>query len=262
MKVGFIGCGNLGGSLIKGLLNAGALRAEELVASDVSDEKLGELGKFGIETTTDSKKLVEHCDVIFIAVKPDIVESVLEETKEFSKGKLFVSVAAGVSTKFIEARTRGRVIRVMPNICGLVGEMASCFSLGTRASKEDEELIEKLLAAMGMTFKVDEKLMNVVTGLSGSGPAYFYFIVQALQEAGVELGLSSEIALKLAAQTAKGAGEVILREGKTLEELTGMVCTPKGTTIEGIKVLEERKVADALRDAVKAAARRAKELSR
>lgn len=262
MKVGFIGCGNLGSSLIKGILNAGALRAEELVASDVSDEKLGELGKFGIETTTDSKKLVEHCDVIFIAVKPDIVESVLEETKKLSNGKLFVSVAAGVSTKFIEARTRARVIRVMPNICGLVGEMASCFSLGTGASGEDEELIEKLLADMGMTFKVDEKLMNVVTGLSGSGPAYFYFIVQALQEAGVELGLSSEIALKLAAQTAKGAAEVILREGKTLEELTGMVCTPKGTTIEGIKVLEERKVADALRDAVKAAARRAKELSR
>ena len=262
MKVGFIGCGNLGSSLIKGILNAGALRAEELVASDVSDEKLGELGKFGIETTTDSKKLVEHCDVIFIAVKPDVVESVLEETKESSKGKLFVSVAAGVSTKFIEARTRARVIRVMPNICGLVGEMASCFSLGTRASREDEELIEKLLAGMGMTFKVDEKLMNVVTGLSGSGPAYFYFIVQALQEAGVELGLSSEIALKLAAQTAKGAAEVILREGKTLEELTGMVCTPKGTTIEGIKVLEGRKVADALRDAVKAAAKRAKELSR
>jgi len=262
MKVGFIGCGNLGSSLIKGILNAGALRAEELVASDVSDEKLGELGKFGIETTTDSKKLVEHCDVIFIAVKPDIVESVLEETKKLSNGKLFVSVAAGVSTKFIEARTRARVIRVMPNICGLVGEMASCFSLGTRASGEDEELIEKLLADMGMTFKVDEKLMNVVTGLSGSGPAYFYFIVQALQEAGVELGLSSEIALKLAAQTAKGAAEVILREGKTLEELTGMVCTPKGTTIEGIKVLEKRKVADALRDAVKAAAKRAKELSR
>ena len=262
MKIGFIGCGNLGSSLIKGILDAGALKTKELVACDVSDEKLRELGKLGIETTTDNKKLVEHCDVIFIAVKPDIVESVLEETKESSRGKLFVSVAAGVSTKFIEARTLARVIRVMPNICGLVGEMASCFSLGTRASREDEELVEKLLAGVGMTFKVDEKLMNAVTGLSGSGPAYFYFIVKALQEAGVELGLSSEIALKLAAQTAKGAGEVILRKGKTLDELTGMVCTPKGTTIEGIKVLEGRKVADALRDAVKAAAKRAKELSR
>jgi len=262
MKAGFIGCGNLGTSLIRGLLDAGALRAEDLVASDVSDEKLRELGKFGIKTMTDNKKLVKNCDVIFIAVKPDIVESVLEETKESSKGKLFVSVAAGVSTKFIESKTRARVIRVMPNICGLVGEMASCFSLGTRASREDEELVEKLLAGVGMTFKVDEKLMNAVTGLSGSGPAYFYFIVQALQEAGVELGLSSEVALKLAAQTAKGAGEVILREGKTLEELTGMVCTPKGTTIEGLKVLKDRKVADALRDAVKAAARRARELSR
>jgi len=140
--------------------------------------------------------------------------------------------------------------------------MASCFSLGKRASREDEKLVEKLLAGMGTTFKVDEKLMDAVTGLSGSGPAYFYFIVKALQEAGVELGLSSEVALKLAAQTAKGAGETILRGEKTPEELMGMVCTPKGTTIEGLKVLKNRKVADALKSAVKAAARRAKELSR
>lgn len=262
MKVGIIGCGNLGSSLINGLLEAGALRAKDLVASDMNDEKLQKLRKFGIETTTNNKNLVEHCDVILIAVKPDIVESVLEETKESSKGKLFVSVAAGVSTKFIEAKTHARVIRVMPNICGVVREMASCFSLGTKASRDDEELVKKLLGSMGMTFIVDEKLMNAVTGLSGSGPAYFYFIVKALQEAGVELGLSSEISLKLAAQTAKGAGEIILREGKTLDELTRMVCTPKGTTIEGLKVLEGQKVADALRDAVKAAARRSKELSR
>jgi pyrroline-5-carboxylate reductase len=262
VKVGIVGYGNLGSSLVKGFLKVGALKTGDILVSDLNREKLKELEKFNIQTTSDNGELVRLCDTIFIAVKPDIIESVLKETEEHSRGKLFVSVAAGVSTKFIEARTRARVIRAMPNICGLVGEMASCFSLGGRASREDEELVEKLLAGMGTTFKVDEKLMDAVTGLSGSGPAYFYFIVQALREAGVELGLSSETALKLAAQTAKGAGEVILREGKTPEELTEMVCTPKGTTIEGLKVLKERKVADALKDAVKAAVKRARELSR
>jgi pyrroline-5-carboxylate reductase len=248
--------------LIKGLLEAKALRDEEIVASDVSEERLGELKKLGITTTTDNKKLVKLCETIFIAVKPDVVDSVLKETREFSEDKLFVSVAAGASTKSIEARTKARVVRVMPNICGAVGEMASCFSLGSRASREDEKLVEKLLGSVGITFKVDEKLMDAVTGLSGSGPAYLYFIVKSLQEAGVGLGLPGEVALKLAAQTAKGAGEVILRGGKTPEELINMVCTPGGTTVEGLKVLEERQVPKALKDAVKAAAKRARELSK
>ncbi len=262
MKVGIIGCGNLGSSLIKGLQKAEALRSEEIMASDLREEKLSEFKKLGTEATTNNKKLVKLCETIFIAVKPDVVESVLNETREFSENKLFVSVAAGVSTKFIEAHTKARVVRAMPNLCGAVGEMASCFSPGSRASREDEELVQSLLGSVGLTFKIDEKLMGAVTGLSGSGPAYFYFIIQALQEAGVELGLSSEVALKLAAQTAKGAGETILRGEKAPQELTKQVCTPKGTTIEGLKVLEKRKVADALKDAVKAAARRAKELSR
>ena len=262
MKVGVIGCGNLGSSLVKGLLETKALRAEEMIVSDVREENLAKLKNLGIETTSDNKKLVKRCDAVFIAVKPDIVESVLKKTEEVSGGKLFISVAAGVSTEYIEARTNAHVVRVMPNICGAVGEMASCFSLGKRASHEDEKLVEKLLASMGTTFKVDEKLMNAVTGLSGSGPAYFYFILQALQEAGVELGLSREIALKLAAQTAKGAGETILRGEKAPEELMKMVCALRGTTIEGLKVLKDQKVADTLKNAVKAAARRAKELSR
>jgi len=262
VKVGGIGCGNLGSSLIKGLIGAKALRSEEIMASDVSEERLRVLKKLGIQTTNNNRELVRFCDTVFIAVKPNIVEAVLKETEEFSEDKLFVSVAAGVSTKFVEARTKARVVRVMPNICGAVGEMASCFSLGSRASREDGKLVEKLLGSVGMTFKVDEELMDAVTGLSGSGPAYFYFIVKSLQEAGVELGLSSEVALKLAAQTAKGASEVILREGKTHEELINMVCTPRGTTIEGLKVLEEGQVAKALKDAVKAAAKRARELSK
>ena len=262
MKVGIIGCGNLGSSLIRGFLKVGALKLKETFASDINEVRLKEVKKLGIRTTKDNRELVRLCDIVFIAVKPDLVESVLKETEEVSKDKLFVSVAAGVSTKFIEARTKARVVRVMPNICGAVGEMASCFSLGSRASHDEVKLVQKLLGGVGKTFNVDEKFLDAVTGLSGSGPAYFYFIIKAMRDAGIELGLPSEVALKLAAQTAKGASEMILREEKGPEELVEQVRTPKGTTAEGLKVLEERKVAEAVREAVKAAAKRSKELSR
>ncbi|HID60406.1 MAG TPA: pyrroline-5-carboxylate reductase [Hadesarchaea archaeon] len=261
MKIGIIGAGNLGSSLVRGLLTSGAIKANELTVSDLDERRLKEMEKLGIETTTDNKKLVKSCDAAFISVKPDIVESVLKEVEEVSKNMLFVSVAAGVSTKFIEERTKARVVRVMPNICGAVAEMASCFSFGKRATPEDGELVERLLGSIGSTSKVDEELMDAVTGLSGSGPAYFYLFIKAMQEAGVELGLSSEVALKLAAQTAKGAGEIVLKTGSP-DDLIKQVCTPKGTTIEGIKVLENKKVAEAIKEAVKAAAKRAKELSR
>jgi pyrroline-5-carboxylate reductase len=189
-----------------------------------------------------------------------VVESVLREVKEVSEGKLFVSLAAGISTRFIKERTRGRVVRVMPNICGKVEEMASCFSLGKWATRSDQRLVERLLGSVGVTFKVEEKLMNAVTGVSGSGPAYFAYIIKAMADAGEEMGLPKEISLKLAAQTAKGTGELL--KSQALDELIQKVCTPKGTTIEGMKILEKRGVAEAVKDAAKASAKRAKELSR
>ncbi|MCS7131264.1 MAG: pyrroline-5-carboxylate reductase [Hadesarchaea archaeon] len=262
MKVGFIGCGNLGSSLIAGLLKAGSLKDKEIIASDADEGKLEGVKKLGVEVTTDNKRVAAASDVIFIAVKPDVVGKVLDEIRKFSRNKLLVSVAAGVSTKFIEGKTEARVIRVMPNICGLVGEMASCFSPGSRATTEDRELIKRLLTSVGEAIEVNEGAMDAVTGLSGSGPAYFYLVIEAMQQAGVELGLSPDVALRLAAQTAKGAGEMALRSGKGLGELTRMVCSPKGTTVEGLRVLEERKVKEAVKEAVKAAARRARELSR
>lgn len=262
MKIGFIGCGNLGSSLIKGLLRANSLKADEIIVSDLDEDKLKELKGLGVEVTSDNKKVTKLSDIIFIAVKPDFVGNVLDEIREFSRDKLLISVAAGVSTKSIEKRTDARVIRVMPNICSLVAEMASCFSLGSKASAKDKEFIKGLLGGVGTTFEVKEGMMDTITGLSGSGPAYFYLVIRAMQEAGVELGLSKDVALKLAAQTAKGAGEMVVRSGKDLEELTRMVCSPKGTTIEGLKVLEGRKVFESFKEAVKAATKRAEKLSK
>jgi pyrroline-5-carboxylate reductase len=261
MKIGIIGGGNLGSSLARGLLKSGALKAKEIIVSDPDERKLKELENLGIKTTTDNRKLVKDCDVVFIAIKHGIMEAVLKEVEDISKDKLFVSMAAGVPIKFIEGHTKARIIRVMPNICGAVAEMASCFSFGRRATPNDGELVERLLGSMGATFKVEENLIDAVTGVSGSGPAYFYLFIKALQEVGVELGLSSEVALKLAAQTAKGAGGMLLATGVSPDDLIKQVCTPKGTTIEAIKVLENRKVAEAIKDAVKADVKRAKELS-
>jgi len=260
MKVGFIGAGNMGSSLARGLVSSGSLKAKGIMACDLDAKKLKGLKKLGIQTTNDSKKLVKDCNVIFIAVKPGVVESVLRETEAFSRGKLFVSLAAGVSTKFIRERTRARVVRVMPNVCGAVREMASCFSLGKGATRSDQKLVERLLGSVGVTFKVDEKLMSAVTGVSGSGPAYFACLIKAMTEAGEELGLPKNVALALAAQTAKGTGELL--KSWTPDELIQKVCTPKGTTIEGMNVLEKRGAAKVMKDAVKASAKRAKELSR
>lgn len=262
MRFGFIGCGNLGSSLVKGLLAQRALGPEQVMVSDVDPSKMEGLKGLGVRTTSRNRELAEVSDVIFIAVKPGEVGKVLEEIGELDPRKLLVSVAAGVSIGFLERRTRARVIRVMPNICCLVGQMASCFSAGERATEEDRALIKGLLGKLGETFEIKEELMDAVTGLSGSGPAYVYLLAKAMEEAGTELGLPKEISLRLAAQTIKGAGEMVLSSGRGLEELISMVCSPKGTTIEGLRVLEDRRVVQALKDAVKAAAKRAKELSR
>ncbi|MCD6248104.1 MAG: pyrroline-5-carboxylate reductase [Hadesarchaea archaeon] len=260
MKIGFIGCGNLGSSMIRGLLDARVARAEDLIAMDVDAGKLEGLRKLGVKATTDYGDIL-GADVILIAVKPDLVARILDELN-LSEDKLLISVAAGVSIETLERHTRARVVRVMPNICCRVAEMASAFALGNRVKPEDEEVVRRLLGSLGLALKVDEGTMNAVTGLSGSGPAYIFLLIQSLMEAGIELGLSKEEAFKLAAQTVKGSGEMALRSGADLKELIDMVSSPKGTTVEGMKVLRDSGVPEAFKKAVKAAARRAEELSR
>lgn len=261
MKISVIGCGNLGESFIEGLLKSKSVEASEITASDPDETKLKELEKLGVATDIDNKKAAKESDTIFLAVKPGLVGEVLDEL-ELTEDKLLVSLAAGVSTGFLEDHTKARVIRVMPNICGSVSEMASAYVPGKNATEEDEKLVENILGQMGKTQKVDESLMDAVTGLSGSGPAYIFLLIEALKEVGEELGLSEGEALNLAAQTVRGSGELVMDSDKSLEELVDMVCSPKGTTIEGVKVLKDREVQDAFKEAVRAASKRSKELSR
>lgn len=261
MRVGIIGAGNMGFGILKGLLKSGLISSSELIVSDVDENKLARVAELGVTTSSDNRETVRRSDIVILAVKPDVVKMVLSEISQELNEKLLVSIAAGVSLSFLEGTASVRVIRMMPNLCAEVGEMAGCYSSGSRVEQKDEQMVESLFGKIGKIFKVDESLMDAVTGLSGSGPAFFFFLIQAVAEAGIELGLAPELAKSLAAQIAKGAAEMILG-GADPKELVQRVCTPGGTTIEGMKVLESEKVAQSLKEATKAAARRAKELSR
>ncbi len=261
MKLGIIGCGNLGSSFIEGLVKSETIEPNDIIVADPVEEKLEEIEKLGIKTTTDNNKVAKESDTLFIAIKPGKVGEVLEEMN-LSNDKLVVSLAAGIPTDYLQKHTNARIIRVMPNLAGKVTEMTSAYTIAPNATEEDEKFIEKTLNELGKTVKIEETQMNAVTGLSGSGPAYIFMVIQALRDAGEELGMSQKDAFKLAAQTVKGAAELAMESDKTLEEFIDMVCSPKGTTIEGVKILEDKKVQEAFKKAVEAATKRAEELSK
>lgn len=261
MKACVIGCGNLGSSFIEGLVKSEAFKPGDLTASDPDEDKLKDIKDLGVETTTDNGEAAENSELIFLAIKPSLVDKVLDDL-ELNEDNLLVSLAAGVSTDFLSKHTEARIVRVMPNICGSVLEMASAYTLGENTTPEDEKLVAEILNRLGKTSKVEEKLMDAVTGLSGSGPAYVFLIIKALEEAGIEIGLSESQSSELSAQTVKGSAELVLNSDESLEELIDTVCSPKGTTIEGVKVLEEEKIQEALKEAVRAATDRSKELSK
>jgi len=263
-KIGFIGAGRMGSALVRGFIEEGLVSAGDVAVSDVSGERLAELGEFGVSAMRDNVELVNESDVIFLSVKPQNMEEVLKEIGGAAAGKLFVSIAAGVTTATIQKvlGNECRVIRVMPNTPAVVGELAAGYCLGDGATEEDAREVERLLGGLGVAIKVDDELMDAVTGLSGSGPAYIYYIIDALAKAGEQQGLARGDALKLAAKTAKGAAEMILSSGKTPEELVDMVCSPGGTTIEGMNVLKNSDLRKVLLEAVKAATEKSRELSK
>jgi len=264
MKVGFIGAGRMGSALIKSFLDAGALKARDIIASDKDEGKLKALAGLNVATTSNNREVAKKVDTIFLAVKPGEVSKVLDEIKDLAGEKLIVSIAAGIPTKLIEGKlgSKVRVVRVMPNMPCAVGEGTTAYCLGKSASKKDREIVKKLFGSVGIAVELKEELIDAATGLSGSGPAYFYLIIKAMADAGVKEGLSKDVAEKLAAQTAKGAGAMVLKSGKTPDELIDMVRSPGGTTAEGLETMEERKVAEAMIEAVKAATKKARELAR
>ena len=262
----FIGAGNMAEALLRGILAANRMSPVDILVADVRAERLAYLqSTYGIGISSDNADAARRAETILLAVKPQVMAGVLDDLKgTLSAQQLLVSIAAGISTTSIAEHFPHsvRVIRVMPNTPALVLEGVSALARGQHAEPQDLEAARYLFEAVGKVVVVDEALMDAVTGLSGSGPAYVFLVIEALSDAGVKVGLPRDVALALAAQTVRGAARLVQETGKHPGELKDMVTSPGGTTIAGLHALEQGAVRSALISAVEAATRRSQELGK
>ncbi len=264
--IGFIGAGNMAQAIIRGLLHGGAfLSPKQVIASDPARASLEKLQHAypGLVAATDNAQVCALADVIVLAVKPQIVDKVLGQiAPHFRQQSLLVSVAAGVSTNAIESKmpARTRVIRSMPNTAATVLAGATGLCKGSNATDEDVTTAERFFSSVGRTVVLEESLMDAVTGLSGSGPAYVMLMIEALADGGVKVGLHRDTALMLAAQTVYGSAKLLLETGEHPGRLKDMVTSPGGTAIAGLHTLESGGLRRTLIDAVEVATLRAAEL--
>ncbi|HTH48676.1 MAG TPA: pyrroline-5-carboxylate reductase [Candidatus Limnocylindria bacterium] len=262
--IGFLGAGKMATALAKGFLQAGLVTADHLAASDVHPgARDGFARETGARVTASNSEVAAAADVLILAVKPDQVCDLLAELRDSLNPKrhLLISIAAGVPLSRLEAAAPGhRFIRVMPNTPALVSASASAYSPGSHATKADGELAQKLLGSVGLALELKEKLLDAVTGLSGSGPAYAFIMIEALADGGVAAGLPRDVAQKLAAQTLLGAAKMVLETGLHPAALKDAVCSPAGTTIEAVHEMEKAGIRAGLINAVRASAEKSKKL--
>jgi len=263
-KIGFLGAGKMATALAKGFVRTGLVTPKEIIASDPHDTARKIFAaETGAKTVAANVEVAGFANVVVLATKPDQVAAALAEIRgAFTKNHLLISIAAGVTIAKMEAAlpAGARVIRVMPNTPALVGEAAAAFALGKSATAADGELARKLLAAVGVALQVRESLLDAVTGLSGSGPAYVYQFIEALSDGGVAAGLPRDVATKLAAQTVLGAAKMVLETGQHPGALKDQVTSPGGTTIEGLHELEKGRLRATVMSAVRAATEKSKKL--
>ena len=264
LTIGFLGAGKMASALAGGFLKAGLAAPADIIASDpLEAARTSFATQTGATTTTRNGEAVQKARVLVIAVKPATVPELLAEIRgQITPDHLIISIAGGVTLSRLEGglNAGARVIRVMPNTPAMVGCSASAYALGRAATPADGELARRLLSAVGMAFEVKEPLLDAVTGLSGSGPAYVYMIIEALSDGGVAAGLPRDIATKLAAQTVLGGARMVLDTGMHPGALKDMVTSPGGTTIEGVHELEKGGLRAALMSAVRAASEKSRKL--
>jgi pyrroline-5-carboxylate reductase len=266
-KIGFIGAGNMAEALVKGLLSSGFFKKNQVIMSDVVEERLDHLSSlYGVKTTQKNTEVVKFSNFVVLAVKPNSIHKVLLEIKGFlTSKKVLISIAAGINTSSISeiVRRKIKIVRVMPNTPALVLAGASVLYCNSLITQEEKQSIKKIFESIGIAYVIDnETLLDGVTGLSGSGPAFVAMFIEALSDGGVKMGLPRNIALRLAAQTVYGTAKMVLDSGIHPAELKDKVASPGGTTIEGIKELETRGFRGSVISAVSAATRRSKELSK
>jgi pyrroline-5-carboxylate reductase len=265
-RVGFLGAGKMATALARGWRAAGLVAAESIVASDpLPQAREAFRADTGFRVTVDNREVVNSADVLVLAVKPQVMRSLLAEIKPVVSSKhLVISIAAGVTMPQLTDGLGAdrRLVRVMPNTPCLVGASASGYSVGDHATTEDAALVDRLMNAVGRAFRLPEHLLDAVTGLSGSGPAFIYVIIEALSDGGVRVGLPRDVATALAAQTVLGSAKMVLETGAHTGVLKDAVTSPGGTTIAGLHALERGGLRAALIDAVQAATQRSAELGK
>lgn len=263
-KIGFIGAGNMAEALINGILKAGLFTPQKVHASDIREVQRKKIQKtYGIKTYRDNGEIIARTGTVILSIKPQQMDDVLSEiAPRLGRDHLIISIAAGITTHYIAQRLSGEipVIRIMPNTPALVQEGASVLTRGRHATESHFKSAQQIFEAVGSVVTVDESLMDAVTGLSGSGPAYVFLFIEALADAGVKMGLPRSVSLSLATQTCLGAAKMVSETGKHPAQLRDMVTSPGGTTISGLHRLEAGGLRTALMDAVEAATRRSKEL--
>ena len=264
LTIGFLGAGKMATALAKGFVQSKLVEAGQIIASDAAEAACAAFAQsVGARTTAFNPDVLSSARVLVLAVKPDQVESVLAEVRDrFTEDHLLISIAAGVTLARLQAALGedARIVRVMPNTPALVGAAACGYALGKAATVEDGKLVQQLLSAVGVAYPVKESLLDAVTGLSGSGPAYAFLMIEALSDGGVAAGLPRDVATKLAAQTLLGSAKMVLETSLHPGALKDMVTSPGGTTIEGLHALEKGGVRGALINAVRAAAEKSKKL--
>jgi pyrroline-5-carboxylate reductase len=263
-KVGIIGGGKMGGVLIQGMITRNIRAAEDIIVADIDRARLAVLREtYGIAVTEDSREVVKKGHILILAVKPQNMAEALDHvSRNVTVQKLVISIAAGIPIRFMEERLKKGVpiIRTMPNTPALVGVGMTALAAGRTVSEDDMTVARQIFDAVGRTVVVKEELIDAVTGLSGSGPAYAFIMIEALADGGVQMGLSRDVAVTLAAQTLLGASRLVLEGDKHTAQLKDMVTSPGGTTIAGLRALEEGKLRATLMAAVEAATLRSKAL--
>ncbi len=253
MNIGIIGSGNMASALASGLISSGIVRADEISISDKLSSNLIKWEKTGVFTTEDNNEVYEHSDIVIFAVKPNVMPVVLAEASSFSRDKLFISIAAGVTLEKLGTvlGNSAKIIRAMPNTPAQVGCGMTVISPNKNVSTAELQLVKKLLSGVGEVTVLEEKYINAATALHGSSPAYVYMLIDAMADSGVKYGISKEISLKLAAKAVEGAAKMVLESGKHPQELKDNVCSPGGTTIEAVCELEKNGFSMSVQQAIK-----------
>jgi pyrroline-5-carboxylate reductase len=258
-NIAVIGSGVIGRAIIRSLLKSGY--DCRIIASDIALDKISELKEFGVSVTSDNKKAAKESEIIFVCVKPNFLSTVLKEISQEVKGKLVISSAAAVTIDFCKRIVpHAKFVRIMPNVAIMVQESFTAYCCSQDVSPDEKETVRTLLSLMGFQMEIEEKFMDAVTAVSGSGPGYISIIIEALTYAGLKVGLSRELASYSAAQAVLGTAKLVLETGQTAAQIRDNVTTPGGTTIEAIYEVEGSQIRQALMSAVEKATQKSHEI--